>query len=90
MRETQLEHRFATEVERAGGRSFKLVSSVAGIPDRMVLAPGGKIFLVELKTPSGRVAPIQEVWHRRAAELGTKVHVLFGSSDVTDWVGTHI
>lgn len=69
-----------------GGKSVKLAPVEAGLPDRMVLLPGGRIFLIELKAPTGRLHPAQTLWHDRAAALGTDVVVLTGAPEVRRWV----
>lgn len=87
MRESALEQRFNREVKKLGGRSYKVCPEYcAGIPDRMVLLPGGRLYLVELKADDGAVSPIQKVWHERAAELGTTVVVLKGEKEVDQWL----
>lgn len=68
------------------GRVEKLAPTTKGMPDRLVLLPGGRIFLVELKTDTGDTSPAQRVWHSRAADLGTQVYVLRGLADVQAWV----
>lgn len=85
--ETKLEAEFVKKVRRAaGGRAFKLLPTVAGIPDRLVVFPGGALYLVELKTATGKLSPIQEHWHAQLAEMGVTVHTLYGMADVNRWL----
>lgn len=85
--ESHLEQKFRDAVRRTlGGRTFKLITTEAGAPDRMVFLPGGRIYLVELKTETGRVDPAQVVWHAKVAEMGTLVHVIYGQSGLNEWV----
>lgn len=86
MRESSVEAVLASEVRTAGGMSIKMLAVTAGTPDRLVLMPGGRLYLVELKTKTGRLRPIQRVWHSRAADLGTEVVVLHGAEEVKEWV----
>ena len=86
MLEAQLEATFRRRVREKGGMVVQLMPTVAGIPDRMVLLPGGRVYLVELKTVTGRLRPAQREWHRRALTLGTPVIVLYGLGDVVRWV----
>lgn len=85
--EARLEARFRSRVRGAGGIVVKLAPTVRGIPDRLVLLPGGRMHLVELKTSSGVLSPAQRAWHNRAHALGTPVTVLYGPDEVDEWVG---
>ncbi len=42
----------------------------AGVPDLVVLLPGGKSIYAELKASKGRLSPKQEKWRDRLMELG--------------------
>lgn len=84
--EASLEAYFRRAVRSAGGMLIKLAPTERGVPDRMVLLPGGVLALVELKASGGRLSAIQQVWHTRAAELGTEVVVLTGRSQIDEWV----
>jgi hypothetical protein len=46
-----------------------------GLPDYMLLCPGGHIFFVELKRPGGKTTTLQEAEHRTLRALGFKVYV---------------
>jgi hypothetical protein len=84
--EAQLERLFAEEVRKAGGMAIKLAPTHVGLPDRLVIRPGGTLVLVELKTDNGKLSPAQVVWHARAAALGCTVIVLRGEAEVRGWV----
>lgn len=65
--ERQIEKRFKREVEVRGAKAYKFVSpGLKGVPDRLVLFPGGKAVFAELKRPGETPRPLQE---KRAAEL---------------------
>lgn len=52
MRESVVEKKFAAEVKKRGGLAVKFVSpGFNGVPDRLVLFPGGRLAFVELKAP---------------------------------------
>ena len=67
----------------AGKRSFaaavqaKAMGMKTGEPDVRVYASDRRLFLIEIKMPSGRVSDGQDKRHDRLAELGHKVHVAF-------------
>jgi hypothetical protein len=85
--ESIVERFFAQRVRQAlGGITVKLAPTTKGIPDRLVILPGGRIYLVELKAPHGRVSLSQQSMHRLLANLGTEVAVLYTKNDVLDWI----
>ena len=56
MRENEIERRLAVSVKEMGGMAVKFVSpGLDGVPDRIVLLPGGKAAFVELKAPGKRL-----------------------------------
>ena len=85
-READLETFFNDKVRSVGGISLKLMPTKNGAPDRLVLFPRNQIALVELKTESGPLRPIQQLWHSRAADLGVVVPVLKGRGEVMSWI----
>jgi len=83
MREKQTEQRLVKAVKAAGGICPKLVSpETDGMPDRMVLLPGGRIGFVEVKTPGQKPRPLQVRWHEQLRMLGFKVYVLDDVNDI--------
>ncbi len=71
MRESELEKRFCALVMRAGGRAYKFVSpGNAGVPDRLVVLPGGRIGFVELKRPGQGARKLQRFKLAELAGLG--------------------
>lgn len=85
MREKKIEQEFTKQVKSLGGWAVKILPSVSGLPDRMAILPGGIVRFVELKSPTGTVAPHQTVVHRRLASLGCPVLILATIDDVTAW-----
>jgi hypothetical protein len=73
-------------IKELGGIALKLQPYVAGIPDRLILMPGGRAFLVELKQEDGSTTKIQRVWHERLAKKGHPVTVLKGADQIREWV----
>lgn len=77
MRERQIEQNLAKAVKTAGGIALKFTSpGFDGMPDRLVLMPGGHIGFVEVKAPGKKPRPLQEARHRMLRRLGFKVYVL--------------
>lgn len=84
--ERELETFFWKRVRLVGGRPFKLAPTTAGIPDRLVFFPQGKLYLVELKREGESPSPVQVVWHGRLREMGHEVIVLRGRAEILDWL----
>lgn len=58
-------------VQKRHGMCIKFVSpGLDGVPDRIVLMPGGKIVFIELKKPGEMMRPLQEKRKRQLEELG--------------------
>ena len=77
MREKQIEQKLAHKVKAAGGIAPKFVSpGFDGMPDRLLLFPGGRIAFVEVKAPGEKPRPLQVARHRLLTKLGFKVYVL--------------
>ena len=77
MREKVVEQSLVKAVKKCGGICPKLVSpGTDGMPDRMVLLPGGRIHFVEVKAPGKKARPLQARRHEQLRELGFRMSVL--------------
>ena len=77
MKETEIEKKLVRKVKAKGGIAPKFVSpSYAGMPDRLVLLPGGVFAFAELKAPGMKPRPLQVARHRMLRDLGFKVYVI--------------
>ena len=77
MTEKQIEQALVKAVKAAGGMCPKLISpGTNGMPDRMALAPGGRIAFIEVKAPGGHPRPLQAWRHEQLRALGFPVYVL--------------
>ena len=77
MREKYIEQALVKAVKAAGGTCPKFVSpGLAGMPDRLVLLPGGTVGFVELKAPGQKPRALQLSRHRLLRRLGLRVYVL--------------
>ena len=60
MLEKQIERKLVQNVEKAGGKAIKLnCPGFSGMPDRMVIFPGGRLYFVEMKAPGRKPTPLQ-------------------------------
>ena len=84
MTEKQLEEKLVRAVKNRGGKAFKFVSpGQDGVPDRLVILPGGKIGFVEVKKPGkGKLRKIQKHQLKRIQALGCKCYVLDDPLDI--------
>lgn len=82
--EKDIEKKFRQAVSRHGGLCLKWVCpGWSGVPDRIVLLPGGRIIFCELKRPKGgRLSDLQEWWARRLIDLGFTHWVVWDEEDV--------
>ena len=79
VREREVEGYLRRRVEQAGGRCEKFLPDLdSGMPDRVVMLPGGVLVWVETKKPKGgRVTKLQLEQHRRLRALGQRVEVVW-------------
>lgn len=81
--EKQIEQKLVDGVKGHGGIAPKFVSpSFAGMPDRLVLLPHGKMAFVEVKAPGKKPRPLQVKRHGMLRALGFQVFVLDDASDI--------
>ena len=69
---------------KLGGVCLKWVCpGWSGVPDRIILLPGGRVQFAETKRPQGsKVDPLQKWWKRRLESLGFKVWHVYTLEDV--------
>ena len=77
MREKEIEKKLILAVKQAGGIAPKFTSpGFDGMPDRIVLLPGGHIGFVEVKAMGCKPRPLQLARHGLLRRLGFRVYVL--------------
>ena len=77
MRESKIEKKLVTVTKAKGGIAPKFTSpGFDGMPDRLILLPGGKMAFAELKAPGKKPRPLQEARHNLLRRLGFKVYVI--------------
>ncbi len=75
--EKQIEQKLARAAQNRGAWALKLTSpSVSGLPDRLLLFPGGLAAFVEVKAPGQKPRALQLVQMRKLKQLGFPVFVL--------------
>ena len=77
MREKQIEQKLIRAVNDMGGIAPKFMSpGFDGMPDRIVLLPGGHIAFIEVKAPGKTPRRLQLLRHGMLRRLGFKAFVL--------------
>ena len=81
--EKDIEKRLVREVKKLGGLCLKWVSpGNSGVPDRIVLMPGGKAIFVELKRPGGREGALQRYWRVALEALGFGCYTIYDYTEM--------
>jgi hypothetical protein len=85
MLEKTIEQRLVAKAKEAGGLAIKWTSpAFAGVPDRIVFLPGGRIILVETKAPGQKATPLQIRVHEILRDLGVDVRVIDSMEQVDE------
>jgi len=81
--ERDVERKLLKAVKHNGGVCWKFTSpGTAGVPDRIILIPEGRLAFVEVKAPGETPRPLQLSRHRLIRQLGFKVFVLDNTADI--------
>lgn len=89
MREKTIENYLVARVKSRSGLCIKFPPLfLAGFPDRIVLLPGGRFYLVELKSPTGVLSKVQMRFHSVLQDLGFTVHVLNSKEQIDKWLNS--
>ena len=84
LRERDIEKKMTQAVKKAGGLALKFVSpGLAGVPDRLVLMPKGRLCFVELKAPGQKMRPLQLKRKEMLESLGFRFYCI----DSTEKIG---
>lgn len=77
--ESDIERRLGREIKKLGGLYYKFTSpGLPGVPDRLLVLPGGRVIFVELKTEVGRLSNIQKYIISEMRQRGADVRVIKG------------
>lgn len=77
MREKSIETNLVKAVKNMGGLAPKFISpGLDGVPDRLVLLPGGRMAFIELKAPGKKLRPLQVRRKRQLEALGFSVYCI--------------
>lgn len=85
--EKEIEEALRDAVTRHGGKCLKWVCpGWSGVPDRIILLPGGRVLFAETKRPKGgKVSKMQQWWAEQLRHLGFQSVIVKDLEDVK-WV----
>ena len=86
--EKDIEAKLRRAVEAAGGKCLKWVCpGWSGVPDRIVLLPGGRIIFVETKRPKGgKLSELQKKWRQWLVGLGFPYFTIWDDENLRAFV----
>ena len=85
MNEKTIERKLVKTAKNMGGLALKFVSpGFDGVPDRIVLFPGGCVGFVELKSPGGTMRPLQVRRKKQMESFGFKVFCVNGTEQIEE------
>lgn len=88
--EKVLERYLCSEVKKLGGWAVKLLSGlVTGLPDRLILLPGGVVAFVEVKTTGKKLKAIQVVRGKQLKVLGFRVEVVDSKEGINNFINSY-
>ena len=85
MLEKQIEKYLVRRVKENQGLTYKWISTVSGVPDRIVFL-NNQVYLVELKTETGVLSPRQTLVFDDLGEQGFPVYVLRSYDDIEEFI----
>lgn len=86
-RERDIESGLRKQVERMGGKFMKFTSpGNDGVPDRIAILPGGRVWFVELKREGEKPTAVQKWQIERLQKLGCNVAVIAGMKEARAWI----
>ena len=87
MLEKELEKNMKYEIKKLGGRAYKFISpGNAGVPDRLIVLPGERVYFVELKRPGEKPRKLQEKQIKFLQELGCSVVIISTEKELEDFI----
>lgn len=87
MLESEVEKYLVNQVKKAGGWAIKFQSEGnAGVPDRIVFWPDGKIHFIEVKRPGGKLRPLQINQCKKISGFNNYVYVVDSKDAANEYI----
>ncbi len=85
--EKQIERKFKQKVEALGALAWKFTSpGRAGVPDRIVILPGGRVVFAEMKAPGQKLRPLQVATVAMIKRLGCHAWVIDSYEKIDEFI----
>ena len=87
MNEKTIEKRLTCEIGRRGGKALKFTSPyMTGMPDRLIIMPGGKAYWAELKTTGKKAGPKQLERQKELRDLGFVSEIVSSETELEEFL----
>ena len=85
--EKEIEKKLRDMVQQHGGLCLKWVCpGWSGVPDRIILLPGGRVIFAEVKRPKGgKLSELQVWWGKKLKSLGFPCWVIWNETDLAQF-----
>ena len=88
--EKYLDKKISAELKKIGGWSIKLLAThIIGLPDRLCLLPGGRLFFAEIKTTGKKPTKLQLAIHKKLTRMGFNVFIVDNSEIIKEILRSH-
>ena len=86
MREAAIESYLNAKAQELGWLTYKFTSpGTRGVPDRILIQPGGAVHFVEVKRDNGVISQSQQYQASRMRRIGASVHVVWSRAGVDEF-----
>ena len=86
-RERDIESSLRRQVEKMGGKFMKFTSpGNDGVPDRIAILPGGRVWFVELKREGEKPTAVQKWQMEQLRKMGCNVALITGKQEARAWM----
>jgi hypothetical protein len=91
MNEKLIEKKLKKAVEKSGGLAIKIASAwFTGMPDRLILMPGGKAFWVETKSTGKTMRGRQKIVRKQLEALGFEVSMIDDETSLANFLNRYV
>lgn len=86
-RERDIESWLLKKIKKLGGKFVKFTSpGNSGVPDRIAILPGGRVWFIELKKDGEEPSEVQKWQMRQLRKLGCNVTLITGMDEARAWI----